>query len=295
MDRLCDLHTHSHYSDGTASPAQIIAGAVEQKLSAVALTDHNTAAGLSEFMDAAGPQAVEGIPGVEISTGYHGRELHIVGLFLRPSEFERIEDFVSVINRRKEESNRALIEKLNQAGYELSYDEIRERHQGNINRAVIAARMLEKGYIASVEEAFCGPLSSKNGYYIPPERVPAFEAVDFLRSIRAVPVLAHPWLNLEEGKLRQFLREAIPFGLAAMETHYSTYTAEKTKDAVRIATEFGLLESGGSDFHGNNKPDIRLGTGKGTLKVPYAFAESMMNTVDTAWRTGWKATSGACP
>ena len=275
MKTCCDLHTHSYFSDGTDSPAQLVGKAIELGLSAIALTDHNTVAGLPEFLEAAEGKDILAVPGVEISTGYNGKELHIVGLFLKPSRFGEITEFLSVINRRKEESNRKLIENLNRAGYILSYDEITAKHQGNINRAVIAAELLEKGYISEIKEAFKGLLSAKNGYYQPPERIPSLEAFTFLHSIGAVPVLAHPFLNMQAEELTEFIQKAKPCGLAAMETQYSTYSPEVTSTAARIAKEYNLLESGGSDYHGRNKPDIALGSGRGNLAVPLSFVSNL--------------------
>lgn len=277
MQKCCDLHTHSCFSDGTDSPAQILKKAVGLGLSAAALTDHNTVDGLPEFLEAAKGRDILAIPGVEISTGYAGKELHIIGLFLDPDDFEQIMDFLSIINRRKEESNRRLIQNLNKAGYELCYEEINEQHQGNINRAVIAGAMLEKGYISAIKEAFKGLLSEEKGLYIPPERISSFEAIAFLRSIGAVPVLAHPFLNLQKEELISFVQQAKHYGLAAMETRYSTYSPEMTAAAAEIANACGLLESGGSDYHGANKPDIQLGTGKGMLAVPNHFVSYLQN------------------
>ena len=279
MSQYCDLHTHSHYSDGTFSPAEILAEAEQLGLSSVALTDHNTVAGLPEFLSAAQDSSVEAIPGVEISTAYGETELHIVGLFLPADSFDQITALLEEFNRKKETSNLLLIQNLNRAGYILNYEEICRNHsQGTVNRAVIAAAMLEKGYISSINEAFKGLLSKKGGYYIPPERLSAFDAIAFLRSLGAVPVLAHPFLNLKtEPELRRFLEEAIPHGLAAMETMYSSYSPETESMARRIAREFGLKESGGSDFHGQTKPHISLGFGKGTLAIPTSFSETLKN------------------
>lgn len=281
MTEFCDLHTHSHYSDGTCAPAEILAEAARLGLSAVALTDHNTVAGLPEFLAAARGGAVQAVPGVEISSIYGETELHIVGLFLKPETFAAVTAFLEGFNRKKEESNRNLVSSLNRAGYALDYDAICRSHpEGTVNRAVIAAALLEKGYIASINEAFKGLLSKKGGYYVPPERLSSFAAIEFLREIQAVPVLAHPFLNLKtEAALGAFLREAIPHGLAAMETMYPSFSPEVTETARRMAREFGLLESGGSDFHGETKPHIRLGTGKGTLAVPSDFAKSLENSI----------------
>ena len=123
-------------------------------------------------------------------------------------------------------------------------------------------------------------LSQKNGYYIPPERLSAFDAIAFLRSIGAVPVLAHSFLNLKtEASLREFLSEAIPHGLLAMETIYSSYSPEIQALARKIAREYSLKESGGSDFHGQTKPHISLGRGKGDLAIPASFASDLKNCI----------------
>lgn len=276
MAEYCDLHTHSRYSDGTCTPAEILAKATGLGLSAVALTDHNTVAGLPEFLAAARGAAVQAIPGVEISTGYLGKELHIVGLFLSPAHWEETTAFLDTINRRKEESNLLLIHRLKQAGYPLDYDAIRSSHpDGTVNRAVIAAALLKKGYVCSVAEAFQTLLKPRHGYFVPPERIPAFEAISFLKLHGAMAVLAHPFLNLTEPELRRFLPEAMQQGLSAMETLYSAYTPETTALSRQIAAEFALAESGGSDFHGENKPEIHLGTGNGNLRVPLSFAHTL--------------------
>ena len=277
MKNYCDLHTHSYFSDGTDSPSELLKKAIALGLSAVALTDHNTVAGLPEFLQAADGKDILAVPGVEISTGYNGKELHIVGLFLNPGRFEEVTEFLSAINQRKEESNKQLIENLHNAGYVLCYDEIAAKHQGIINRAVIAAELLEKGYISESKEAFKGLLSAKNGYYQPPERIPAQKAIAFLHSIGAVPVLAHPFLNMQAEELTEFIQKAKPCGLAAMETHYSTYSPEITSLASGITKEYNLLESGGSDYHGKNKTDIALGIGRGELAVPFSFASNLSN------------------
>lgn len=274
MPRFCDLHTHSHFSDGTCAPAEIIDLALDLGLAAVALTDHNTVAGLPEFLAAAEGKPIQAIPGVEISTQYGETELHIVGLFLKEEAFGELTVLLEAFNQKKEESNRNLILALNKAGYALDYDEIRHSHpEGTVNRATIATALLEKGYVESIHEAFKGILSKKSGFYVPPERLGAFAAIRFLRDLGAVPVLAHPFLNLKtEEALRGFLREAVSHGLAAMETMYPAFPPEVTALARSMAREFGLKESGGSDFHGQTKPHISLGTGKGTLAVPAEFA-----------------------
>ena len=275
MEKLCDLHTHSTYSDGTLTPAQLIALAREKKLSAITLSDHNTVAGLPLFLEAAEGSGVEAVPGIEFSTEYEGTELHILGLFIKPCHYEKINALLRQFLERKETSNRQLVQRLQAAGMDLDYEEIRNQAAGSVNRARIAAKMVEKGYCQSIKQAFSDWLSPKKGYYIPPLRPDAYETIRFIKSLGAVAVLAHPFLSLKEAQLRAFLPEAVAAGLDGMEVYYAAYDKETTALAKQIAAEYGLLESGGSDFHGQNKPDIDLGSGKGDLSIPVELLEKL--------------------
>lgn len=274
MEKLCDLHTHSTYSDGTLTPAQLIALAQEKGLCAIALTDHNTVAGLPAFVAAAEGSGVETVPGVEFSTEYEGTELHILGLFIQPSHYKKIQDLLQQFLDRKEKSNRELIQRLQAAGISVSYEQIKEKAAGSINRARIAAEMVEKGYCESVKQAFSDWLSPKKGYYIPPQRPDAYETIRFIKSLGAVAVLAHPYLSMQPEQVQAFLPAAVEAGLDGMEVYYSTYDGETTALAQNVAKAYGLRESGGSDFHGQNKPDIDLGSGKGNLAIPMQLLEA---------------------
>lgn len=269
---MIDLHTHSTFSDGTLTPTQLVHAAREAGLSAVALTDHNTIAGLPEFLAAAEGGPVAAIPGTEFSTEYAGTELHILGLFIRPEHYGAVTAVLDEMLSRKERSNAELVAALRRADIHLDYDAIKARTpDGYVNRAVIAAEMLRLGYVDSVQQAFSRWLSPKHGYFVPPQRLDAFEAIRFIKSIGATAVLAHPFLNLDEAGLREFLPEAKKAGLDGMEVYYPMFDREQTALACAIAEKFRLLPSGGSDFHGANKPHISLGTGRGELAVPDAW------------------------
>lgn len=273
--KLCDLHTHSVYSDGTWTPAQLIDEAERIGLTAIALTDHNTVAGLPDFMEAARGRGVEAVPGVEFSSDYADKDVHIVGLFIRPEHYATVTEVLADAQRRKEESNRELVDNLCDAGYALDYNRIRKAASGSINRAHIAGELLRLGYVESVRHAFEALLDVKHGYYHPPKRMTSFEAIAFIKSLGAVAVLAHPLLTMDEAMLRAFLPRAVAVGLDAMETEYSTYDEEATRLARTIAKEFGLRRSGGSDFHGDRKPDIRIGVGRGSLAVPASLLDEL--------------------
>lgn len=277
MKEFCDLHTHSVFSDGTLTPTQLIELAEELGLGAVALTDHNTILGLPEFMAAAEGKSVKAIPGIEFSVDYHETELHIVALYVRPEHYDETMILANKNNEYKKQSNLELIACLNKAGYQVNYEKIKaSMPAGEPNRAVIAAELVKLGYITDNQVAFKTILSEKHGYYRPPKRLDVFELIRFVRSIGAVPVWAHPFLHLkEEAQIREFLPQAIEAGLMGIEVRYPLYTPEQVALADTLAKEFSLFPSGGSDFHGANKPAISLGTGKGSLEVPLAWCEAM--------------------
>lgn len=273
MKGYCDLHTHSSFSDGTCTPTELIRLAEEAGLEAVALCDHNTVAGLSEFLKAAEHAKVEAVPGIEFSVEYEGEELHIVGLFIGPEDCDAVNALLAEALEKKEQSNLDLVRKLGEAGIHLDYNRIKAESGGTVNRAVIASYMVRGGYCKSVQDAFRDWLAPEKGYFVQPKRMDAFEVIRFIKSLGAVAVLAHPFLNLDEEGLRQFLSGAED--LDGMEVYYPLFDEAQTALAERIAEEFGLLKSGGSDFHGDNKPDIQIGRGKGKLRVPIHCLEDM--------------------
>ena len=273
MKPICDLHIHSAFSDGTLSPAELIRLAQQRGISAVALCDHNTVAGLPEFVEAGRRSIVEAVPGIEFSTEYRGIELHILGLFIQEQYYEAVNELLSEALEQKKQSNVALVEKLKEQGLDIAYEAIVAETGGTVNRAVIGAYLVRHGCCSSMEEAFDKWLNLDRGFYVPPKRPDAFEVIHFIKSIGAVTVLAHPFLNLNETQLREFLAQAEE--LDGMEVYYSKFTEDQTALAEKIAEEFGLVKSGGSDFHGSNKPDIQIGTGYGNLEVPIQSLEEL--------------------
>lgn len=277
MNQLCDLHAHSVYSDGTSTPAELITLAKQAGLCAVALTDHNTVSGIPAFLSAAENSGVMPVPGIEVSTDYMGDELHIVGLFKSLDHLAEVEAYVAAYLQRKEQSNVDLCRNLCAAGYEVSYEKIKSATpDGTVNRALIAAELMRLGYVESIKAAFSTLLSKKGGYYHEPQRPEALEVIPKLIEFDAVPILAHPFLSLDEPKLREFLPKAKAVGLVGMETNYSTFSPEQTALAHDLVKEFDLKPGGGSDYHGTNKPDIRIGIGRGNLQVPYDYYPALM-------------------
>ncbi len=273
---ICDLHTHSNFSDGTLTPTELVIEAEKASLSSVALCDHNTVDGIREFVTAAENGTVEAVPGVELTCVYKEKEVHILGLFLQENEMGKLSGYLKIYKKLKEESNISLAKNLNKAGYNVDYDAIKKKADGAfINRLHFANELLENGYVSSRKEAFDTILQPNGEFYVPAKRFDAFETIEFLSSISAVAVLAHPFLNLSYDDLSEFLPKAKKSGLIAMETNYSLFDKATTKLAQELAQQFSLLCSGGSDFHGDNKPDIRLGIGKGDLYVPQSYCDAL--------------------
>lgn len=277
--KTCDLHTHSVYSDGADTPKQLLETADAIGLSAIALTDHNTVEGLYEFLREAPNYSVEAIPGVELSVDYahNGRvdELHIVCLYLPRSSYGDITALVENMKEEKIKSNKLLTERLRRAGYAVSYEEAAALTRGIPNRAHIAKVLTQKGYTASEREAFATVLAKGAGFYTEPPRPDAFFTLDLIRSFGGVSILAHPFLNLDKKALYDFLPKAKDAGLMGIETLYPLFSREETALAASFAEQFALLPSGGSDYHGLNKPDLSLGRGRGDLFVPLSFAEGI--------------------
>lgn len=274
-----DLHLHSNRSDGTLTPAEIITQAKALGLSAVALTDHNTVSGLPDFLNEAQKQNVTAVAGVELSADYLGKEVHLLGLFIPTEHFSAVTDLMEDYLVRKEESNLLLVERLAAKGYKIDYQAVKSATpDGNVNRAIIAKALLAEGYVPSVKAAFDTLLGEGMGCYTPPERLDFFAAIRFLRSIHTVPVWAHPLQYMDEATTGTALPAAVEAGLLGLEIMHFSYDEATAARAKAFADEFGLLYSGGSDFHGAVKPTVHMGVGTPngiTPNIPDEYFEAL--------------------
>ena len=274
QEKTCDLHTHTSFSDGSLSPTELIELAEDSGLSAIALTDHNSIGGVPELIEAAKTKSVVAIPGIEFSTDYNGRELHLLALGFGTDAYPRINGIVDELTERKHKAIEGLIDDLIAADYRIDRDRIHEGALGIVNRAHVATELVRCGYATSRSDAFERILYSGGPFYRSPKYIDIDECAAFIKSIGAVSVLAHPFLNIEYDSVREVLGK-LRGRLDAMEVIYSEYDEKTTKTSAALVKEFGLLPSGGSDFHGKNKPDISLGTGRGGLNIPLSFARDM--------------------
>ena len=274
--KRCDLHTHSNFSDGTYTPTELVKKAKSLNISALALTDHNTTAGLKEFMEAGKKYDLITVPGCEFSTEFKGKEVHMVGLFFSEKYWAEVDDFLELMHLAKRNSNTKMIDNLRARGYDVSFDEAQALTDGSdFNRAHVARLLVNKGYVKSVQEAFETLLKAGNGIYSPAKKITTLAAIRFIKTFRATAIIAHPLLNLTYDELNEMLPEAKSSGLDAIETNYTEFDEEMTYAAKSLVEKYDLKQSGGSDFHGEAKPGIHLGTGRGNLFVPYSFYEEL--------------------
>lgn len=276
MEKLTDLHTHSTASDGTFSPSDVAELAKDAGLASAALTDHDTTDGLDEFMAAGKRLGIETIPGIELAAGYKNTELHIVGLFIDYNSSTLKESMEFIVNERNER-NKKMIKALSRIGIEISLRELEENAGGNIiTRAHYANVMVNRGYVKNKEEAFDRYISSGRPGYVKRETLTPKTCIEVIRKSGGIPVLAHATLyGYGYLEIHNLVGKLKGYGLMAMETIYSTYTPRQSEELRKICEYYKLMKSGGSDFHGLNKPDIKIGTGRGALKIPQSFADEM--------------------
>ncbi len=271
-----DLHTHSTASDGTFTPTELMQEASRIGLRAIALTDHDTTAGLDEAALAASSLGLEFIRGCELSAQYEREELHVVGLWL-PQNPDKLQAALREIVEHRHSRNYIIIEKLQQCGVDITYESVQAiAGEGSVGRPHIALRLVELGRAASVQDAFNRYLGAKGKAYTPKKVLSPAEAVKVLKEEGATVILAHPGL-LSAGwaELERLLRELQEYGLDGVESHYSEHSPSMRAGVERLADKLGLAVSGGSDFHGSVKPQIQLGKGKGNVCVPYSVIERL--------------------
>ncbi len=270
--RGIDLHTHSNCSDGTYSVKELMDYAHEKNLAAIALTDHDTVDGLDEassYVKENYPD-MELVPGIEFSTVEEGKDVHIVGLYIdhHKKEFrDKLGQFIDSRTVRNKKMCRKLSE---EAGIPISYEELTGSFPGAVlTRAHYAKFMVDRGYAKSRNEVFDKYIGDNCPYYVEREKISPEEAISYVLEAKGVPVLAHPILyHLSDRKLDALVARLKNAGLKGIEAIYSTYSPSEERQIKELAAKYDLLISGGSDFHGANKPKIDLGIGMGKLFVP---------------------------
>jgi hypothetical protein len=276
--KTIDLHTHSNFSDGTCSPEEIVALAIKKGLSAFALTDHDTVAGIPHALAECKRKktALQVIPGTELSTEYHGHDIHIVGLFI-DYQNQKLADTMTLFVKRRASRNAEMVKNLQNAGIPITLEAMkRDNPDTVITRAHFAKFLVSHHIVETPNEAFSVYLGKDTPYYVPRAMMTSTDAVHLILQAGGIPILAHPMhYKLEEAVLREMITELQAAGLVGIEVKYSNHSPKDDAFVAGLAREYQLLPSGGSDFHGTNKPAIDLGSGRGSLAVPYEYLEQL--------------------
>lgn len=265
-----DLHTHSTSSDGSDPPGRIVELADKAGLTAVALTDHDTMEGVAEAQIAADSVDLELVPGVELSLDYGPGAMHLIVLWLDPGPGP-LQDRLSTLQAGRANRNRRMVEILTELGMPVTIEDVDdEAGGGTVGRPHIAAVMMARGYVPDIRTAFDLWLGKGRPAYVGRPRLDPEEALGLARKAGGVPVLAHPHtLGITTAaEMAVLLTRLGGAGLVGLEAYYGGYRRHEMEGYAHLARRFGLIPSGGSDYHGTYKPGLALGSGYGDLAVP---------------------------
>ncbi len=273
---MIDLHTHSTASDGKFSPAELIRLAGEARIEVIALTDHDTLSGLGEASSEASRIGVEFIPGIEISAVFSPGTMHMLGYFIDPAD-AALTETLSWLRGGRDDRNLLILARLAELGCPLDLEEVAVLAGGeSVGRPHIARAMVTHGYVSTFKEAFDRYLGKGAAAYVDREKMTPEKAIEEIRRAGGLPVLAHPQtLGLGEEDLAKVLGRLASLGLDGVEAYYYSHSDAETANYTSLAERFGLLVTGGSDFHGPGMVDSSLGTGRGNMNVPRSVADRL--------------------
>ena len=268
---MIDLHTHTTASDGRLTPRQLISRAEDMGLEAVAITDHDTLDGIAPADEYARRIGMPFIPGIEISAEYGpAGTMHILGYFVDESA-PGFSDTLAFLKQARSKRNPLIIERLKSCGVDVSMEDVRrEAGSAQIGRPHFARAIVKKGFAASIPEAFERFVKKGAPCYVNKERLLPERAIELIRKARGIPVLAHPkTLNMDIlRELPLLLGRLKETGLMGLEAYYYAHSKAEEEHFLRLSRKLSILATGGSDFHGDNKPRVALGKGNGNLFVP---------------------------
>lgn len=276
-----DLHVHSDCSDGTCTPEELVDLALKAQLVAFALTDHDTVDGVARAMAASQGKKIRVIPGVELSCEYsispgRKKEIHILGYNIDYTQPELLRTLAGAAAER-DERNRKMCKNLCDAGYPIRYEALKERFPHTIlTRAHFARFLMEQGAIPSIDSAFKKILSQDGPYFVMRKYLTPEDGIRLIKKAGGIPVLAHPLLyKMSVSELHNLITELKGYGLKGIEAMYSRNHGNDEAFARKLARDFDLIITGGTDFHGANKPDLEIGTGEGSLRIPVMLLENL--------------------
>jgi predicted metal-dependent phosphoesterase TrpH len=276
-----DLHTHSTASDGTLPPAVLVRLAHDRELSALSLTDHDTIDGIAEAAAEAEKIGIDFLPGIEISAEYpRPGTMHLLGYGVDPIN-PTLKNLTTTLIAGRDNRNPKMVAKLNELGVKVTMQEWHDEAKGTVlGRPQLAAILHRKGYVSSIKQAFDKYLGQGAPAYFDKERLTPKQAIEMIHQSGGVPVLAHPvQLRYEnDAQLERILRDLIDLGLAGIEVIHSDHDAQRVQKFTALADKFSLLKTGGSDFHGTNKPSVELGLANGR-RIPRQWFDALNQAV----------------
>ncbi|MFW6266299.1 MAG: PHP domain-containing protein [Halanaerobiales bacterium] len=256
-----DLHLHSTYSDGSYTPRELIKEAANLNINPVAITDHDTVEGIEPGLRAAKDFDVDLIPAIEFSTFSGKAEIHILGYYIDYKNDQLLQTVEKIFNARLERAKK-MVKLLNQQDINISYDQVKKLAGDDyVGRPHVARAMVEEGYISEIGEAFSSNYIGNGGRaYVAKYKITPTEAIKLIKKVKGIPVLAHPYfINHGDPLSFEDIYELKQEGLLGVEVYHSKHTAEATSQYLKIAKELDLLITGGTDFHGENSPEIKMG------------------------------------
>ena len=279
-----DLHIHSTASDGSLTPAEIINRAQRLNLAAIAITDHDSIYGSKEALQAGIPPSLKFLTGIEISAAHPtffpgSGSFHILGYCIRLDN-QALNQALNRLRDARKNRNPKIIKRLNELGLKISLEDVNPTiAHGQLGRPHIAQVMIKKGFVKSMDEAFDKFLGAGKPAYVDKNRIGCEETIQMIRDAGGVPVLAHPaLLNINDDfQLEELIQNLIKIGMRGIEVYYPEHSPEQMQRYRELANKYNLLITGGTDFHGSITPKIEMGTGKGTLFIPYKLYEELAN------------------
>jgi predicted metal-dependent phosphoesterase TrpH len=272
---MIDLHTHTDESDGTFTPRELVDAAAALGLEALGICDHDTFAGYDQAVPLAREASLDLVCGIELSTKWHrtpqsgGRSIHMLGYFLDAPPTEEFRVWLEDIRAARRDRNRRLVARIQSLGMDVTLEEVEKLGRSLAGRPHFARIMLEKGYVRTIQEAFDRYLAESGEAYVERDEPELGEGIRKIIEAGGLPSLAHPVrLSNHREVLEKAVAEMCEMGLRAIEVYHSDHGPDDAAFFLKLAGRHGLAITGGSDFHGGNKPGLALATGYGNVAVP---------------------------
>jgi 3',5'-nucleoside bisphosphate phosphatase len=274
---VIDLHTHTSFSDGSQTPTELVAEAVDRGLSAIAITDHDTVEGLAEGVAAGERLGVRVVPGVEINLEHDRVTMDLLGYFIGGWPNDELKDQLAELRIFRDERNGRIVARLAELGYPLDASDLEAlAENGAVGRPHIGEAMRRRGYVASIGEAFERFLRRGAPAWVDRQRLSLPHALKLLRASGGLPVLAHPGIiRTDDRGLERIVREAARQGMVGIECYYPLHDEATVRRCLDLAAKYALAPTGGSDYHGSVKPKTRLGIGAAGRPLPDELLEGL--------------------